>query len=140
MEISKQQLPLDPRRFRLPSSPGEKAHLIGTRCSDCKVTLYPKQTYCLNCTSTNVTEVRLGTTGWIHSFTILHASPPGSLIKAPYALAQVRLPEDVLVTAVLTECDFNILHIDMKAEMVIEKIKEDEEGNDVMTFKFRPVT
>jgi len=84
-------------------------------------------------------EVALSTRGKLETFTISRATPPGSLIQAPYGLGYVRLPEGCIVQTVLSECDPQKLKIDMDMELVIEKIREDEEGNDVMAFKFKPV-
>ena len=41
--------------------------------------------------------------------------------------------------AVLADCDLEALHIGQEVELVVEKVKEDEEGNDIMSFKFKPL-
>jgi len=64
-------------------------------------------------------------------------TPPGSLIEAPYVVAQVELPERVIVTSVLSDCDVDSVRVDMPVELVLEKVKEDDEGNDVVAFKFK---
>lgn len=139
MAVQRKQVPIDGRLFKLPSSPSEKAHLIGSRCRSCGETFFPKRSYCANCTSPDMEEVALSTRGKLETFTISRATPPGSLIQAPYGLGYVRLPEGCIVQTVLSECDPQKLEIDMDMELVIEKIREDEEGNDVMAFKFKPV-
>jgi uncharacterized OB-fold protein len=60
-------------------------------------------------------------------------------MKAPYGIAQIELPEGVLVTAALADCDLDGLSIGQEAVLVVEKVKEDEEGNDIMSFKFKPL-
>ena len=52
----------------------------------------------------------------------------------------VLLPEGLLVPTVISTDVLDSLRIGMDMEMVLEKIKEDDEGNDVMVFKFRPVS
>jgi hypothetical protein len=137
--VEKKQVPIDPRMLKLPESPGDKGHLIASRCRDCGEVFFPKKPFCLNCTSPNMEEIALSTRGKLDTFTISRAVPPGSLMVAPYAIVQVALPEKAVVTAVMTDVDLESLDIGMDVEMVIEKIKEDEAGNDVMTFKFKPV-
>ncbi len=127
-----------PDLLELPSSASDKAHLIGTRCRSCNETFFPKRHHCAGCTSPDMEEIRLNRKGKIYTYTISRATPPGSIMKAPYAIAQIQLPEGVLVTAVLTDCDLEALHIGQAAELVVEKVKEDEDGNDVMVFKFKP--
>ena len=56
----------------------------------------------------------------------------------PYAEGFVELPGGVRVQTLLTDCDFEDITIGMEVEMVIETLHEDEEGNEIMTYKFRP--
>ena len=77
--------------------------------------------------------------GKVWTYTIARQTPPGSLIEAPYAVAVVELPEKVSVESVLTDCDPESVHVGMAVEVVLAKMTEDEEGNDVVSFKFRPV-
>ncbi len=84
-------------------------------------------------------EVALSRRGKLDTFTISRAVPPGSIMQAPYAIARILLPERVLITTVLASCELEALDIGMEMELVIEKVMEDEEGNEVMAFKFKPV-
>ena len=136
---SKKQIPLDERLFKLPSHPGESGHLLGSRCRSCGETFFPKRPYCASCAGGDMGEIALAGRGRLDTFTISRAAPPGSVMQAPYAIARIRLPEGVLITSVLADCDLEALDIGMEVELVIEKVKEDEEGNDVMAFKFKPV-
>ncbi len=138
-EPQKRQVPVQEGLFKLPSSPSEKGYLIGTRCRECGETFSSKRKYCANCTGADMEEIALSTKGKIHSFTISRMVPPGSVMEAPYVLAQVRLSDGGLVSSVLTDCDVEAVDIDMDVELVIEKVMEDEEGNDVMSFKFKPI-
>jgi len=49
----------------------------------------------------------------------------------------VKLPEKVIVGSVLSDCDVDSVRVDMPVELVLEKVKEDQDGNDVVAFKFR---
>jgi len=51
----------------------------------------------------------------------------------------IELPEGLRLTAVLDEADPDRLRVGMEMELVIARYFEDEEGNEVMGYKFRPV-
>lgn len=138
-ERQKKMVPLREGIFRIPQSPGEKPALIGCRCPQCGAHFFPRRVICLACGHRGLEEALLSPRGRIYTFTIARQTPPGSLIQAPYALAQVELPEKVIVQSVLSDCDLDSLRIGMEVEMVLEKVKEDDEGNDVVAYKFRPV-
>lgn len=135
----KRMLPLREGLFRLPSSPGEEAHLIGSRCRRCGETFHPKRVYCAHCSSPDMEEITLSTRGTLHTYTIVRQTLPGSAVIAPYAIGRVRLPEGVTVQTVIIDCDPETLKIGMPMEMFIRKVKEDEAGNDLVSFFFRPV-
>jgi uncharacterized OB-fold protein len=133
----KRAVPLREGLFCIPTKPGEKPSLIASRCSRCGEHFYPKRAICLACGKVGLEEAYLTGPGKIWTFTIARETPPGSLIRAPYVVAQVQLPEKVIVGSVLTDCDVDSVRVDMPVELVLEKVKEDEEGNDVVAFKFR---
>ena len=137
-EEAKRQVSLDERLLRLPSSPSEKASLLGTRCNRCGETFFPKRAYCANCTSSEMKEIALSETGTLITFTIVRAVPPGSVMVAPYGLGIVETPEEARVTAAIESPDLDSLHIGMTMHMALKKVKEDEEGNHIMSFIFRP--
>jgi uncharacterized OB-fold protein len=63
--------------------------------------------------------------------------PPEPFV--PYGVGWVELPDGLRILAVFTNCDPDELAIGMEVEMVTEKLREDEEGNEVITYKFQPV-
>jgi uncharacterized OB-fold protein len=133
----KRVVPLREGIFSIPASPGEKPALVASRCPRCGEHFFPKRAICLACGQVGLEEAYLTGPGKIWTFTIARMTPPGSLIEAPYVVAQVELPERVIVQSVLSDCDVDSVRVDMPVELVLEKVKEDEEGNDVVAFKFR---
>jgi uncharacterized OB-fold protein len=84
-------------------------------------------------------ETRLGPRGKIYSFTVVMQRPPEYYKgPVPYAVGFVELPQGVRIETLFTNCNFEDLKIGMDVEMVIEKLHEDEEGNEILTYKFRP--
>ena len=130
-------VPLREGLFRIPAGPGDKPAIIANRCRRCGEHFFPKRAICLACGQVGLEEAYLTGPGKIWTFTIARETPPGSLIQAPYVIAQVQLPEKVIVGSVLSDCDVDSVRVDMPVEMVLEKVKQDEEGNDVVAFKFR---
>lgn len=133
--------------FLLPSSASEMPHLLGSKCSRCNRVFFPKRTVCSDCLEKNtMVEVKLSRRGKLHSGTIAHVAPTG--FSPPYVVGYVDLPEGVRVFTEIKDAqicrgflksgtEMLVSGIDM--ELVIEKIREDDEGNDVIGYKFRPV-
>ena len=84
-------------------------------------------------------QISLGSRGKIDTFSVLHVGAPG--FKAPYIIAYVVMPEGAKVLSLITGCEPSeeALETGKKVELVIEKIREDEQGNEVRGYKFRPV-
>ena len=72
---------------------------------------------------------------------MVYQVPTGFDFDIPYIQATVRLPEGVTLFTLVegVEARSDALKLDQEMEMIIGKIREDEEGNDVVSWKFRPV-
>lgn len=121
----------------------EKPQLIGSRCGDCGEIFFPKRWkgICLNCQKTKLEDILLSRRGKIYSFTIVmqgRSQPAPYKGPVPYALAWVELPEGVRFETLLTDCDFDRLKVGMDVELVIEKLHDNDDGNEVLSYKFRP--
>jgi uncharacterized OB-fold protein len=57
----------------------------------------------------------------------------------PYGVGYVELPGEVIVEARLTENDAEVLEIGADMELVVVPFRRDDDGNDVVTYAFRPV-
>lgn len=126
--------------FTEPSIPGDEPQLIGSKCTSCGEVFFPRRRICTNCQNTNLEEIKLSQRGKIYSFTVVTQRPPeyykGSV---PYAFGYVELAEGVRVQTLFTGCDLDALKIGMDVKLVIEKLYEDDEGNEIIAYKFRPV-
>ena len=138
----KKQIPLKEDLWITPGSPDGKPQLIGSKCLSCGEIFFPKREKgrCINCQAENLENIKLSRKGKVYSFTTVVIPPPvyykGSV---PYAFGYVELPEGVRVETLFTGCDLEALKVGMDAELVIEKLHDDDEGNEVMTYKFRPI-
>ncbi len=134
----KKQVPIRQNIFTMPQA-GEKPRLMGCRCPTCGECYFPKRQVCLACGQNGMEPALLGPSGKVSTFTIVHQKTGGSLVQPPYAIAQVRLSEGVVVQSLLTESDPSKITCGMDVEMVLEKVGENEEKDDLIAFKFRPV-
>lgn len=116
-------------------------HLIGSRCNRCGEIFFPKKelNICSYCQSMDLEEIHLSSKGKVFSYTVVMQRPPEYYKgEIPYAIGFVELPEGVRIESLFTGCNFDEIRIGMEVEMVIEKLYEDEMGNEVLTYKFRP--
>lgn len=134
----KKAVPVEAGLFTMPESPADRPRLIASKCKLCGEVLFPQRMSCLKCTGMDMEQVLLSTVGKLYSFTVTRQAPPGSVVKPPYVLASIEMPQGVNVHTVLTDCDLDKLQIGMDMEMVVETIRQDEAGRDVVAYKFRP--
>ncbi|HEX9896372.1 MAG TPA: OB-fold domain-containing protein [Dehalococcoidales bacterium] len=139
----KKRIPVKEGLWTEPKSPREKPSLIGSKCPACGQVYFPKREkqICIRCQHKGLDEVKLSRRGKIYSFSIIMQAPTAYYIgKVPYAYGVIKLPEGVRVRTHFTGCDFKDLKLNMPVELVIEKLGEDEQGNEVMAHKFKPVS
>ena len=118
----------------------DQAHLVGTKCSTCGAAFFPPRYICTYClTDEGVQKARLGNKGTLYSYTVINVA--SKEFNPPYAFGFVILqPENIRIPAVLTGFDLKEeLKSGTKMEMVIESLRIDEQGNDIVSYKFRPV-
>lgn len=119
------------------------AHLIGTRCASCGSHYFPKSLSCRNpqCREKQVAEVLLSRKGTLYSYTVQAYQPP-ALFRIddwkPYAIGMVELPEGLRVMGMLTGIANEDIRIGMAMEMVLAPLYRDEQGREVLTYKFKP--
>jgi uncharacterized OB-fold protein len=116
--------------------------LIGSRCRECGEVTFPANPFCPQCCRETTENIRLSRRGVLYSFTIQRFKPPppyrGPEAFTPYGVGMVELPEGLRVTSVLEESDPERLRVGMKMELVIARFFADDEGHEVLGYKFRP--
>lgn len=126
-------------------TPEGEPRLLASRCSECGAAFFPRRSYCRNpqCSRTALQPIALGRRGALHSFTVQHYMAPhpfrldASLL--PYTLALVEFPEGVRVLGMLAEgADPAKLRIGMPMEVTLGRLYTREDGQEVVTWKFRP--
>ena len=112
-------------------------HLVGSHCRKCGQNYFPPRDICSKCFAQNqMEEIRLSNSGKLYSYSIIYVAPKE--FKTPYAVGYVDFPEGVRVLGQLTTSDPGALKLDMTVQPEIGKIAVDDQGNDVVSYKFRP--
>jgi len=137
----KNEVPFMEGLWSIPSSLDEKPQLIASKCKVCGEIFFPKKQICTYCMSRDLEVIKLSRKGKIYSITVVMQKPPGPWYRGlvPYAVGYVELPDGIRVETLFTGCEPDALEIGMEVELVIAKLYENEEGNNIMAHKFRPV-
>ena len=122
--------------------PSDAPQLIGARCPACEAMTFPQQASCPRCGAGMERHLlaRRGTL-WTYTVQSFEPKPPydGPAPFVPYGVGYVELPGELLVESRLTEADPDRLEIGAEVELVIEPFRRDADGDEVLTFAFRPV-
>jgi uncharacterized protein len=126
--------------------PAEEPQLIGSRCTACGIVTFPAQESCPRCAATSMEEQLLAKRGRLWAWTTQNFPPPSPPYAGPtgdafepYGVGYVELPGEVKVETRLTDADPDALAAGMEMELVVVPFRTDDEGNEIMTFAFRPV-
>jgi len=124
--------------------PSEKPQLIGSRCKGCGEHFFPVQKGCSNCSSIDLSTVELGNQGTLWTWTIQGFMPKSPYNSdetprtfTPFGVGYIEMPSGVKVEARLKENTPESLSIGMQMELVIEPLRTDEQGNQVINFAFQ---
>lgn len=140
MDNAKKQIPIEEGLFHVPASAGDKPYLIGSKCGTCNLVTFPKREVCPRCVKIGtMAEYHIYGKGRLNTFSIVNAALPG--FKAPSIQAYVDLDEGPRIWSLITGVvpDPALLRIGMELELVVEKVREDREGNEYISYQFRPV-
>jgi len=133
-------IPVETGLFHYPLEKGQIPVLTGNRCTNCDKRFFPKKTLCPYCFEKgNMEDVELDRFGIIYACTLVHIPSPSG-IKAPYAYGYVDIPADnIRVFGLFTGADPVSFHAGQKVELVLEPIKTNKQGQEVIAHKFKPV-
>lgn len=123
----------------------EGPRLLGSRCSGCGTPYFPRSAVCHHpeCRESKIEEASFGPRGTLWSCAIQNYPPPAPARYeepyAPYAVGMVDMPEGLRVLARISADDPEGVRAGAEVELVLERLYLDENGNEVITWKFRPV-
>jgi uncharacterized OB-fold protein len=140
-------------RERVPAVEGwftldkESPTLLGSRCTSCGTFAFPAQSaWCANpaCSGTGHDTVELSRRGRIWSYTDARYQPPPPYVAAdpyvPFALAAVELAAEKMVVMgqMVPGVGVDDLTVGDEVELVLDTLYEDDEGREVVVWKWRP--
>lgn len=135
------RIPINEDLLMAPLSLPEQAKLRGSKCRSCGEVLFGKHLGCENCGSEDMEEIALSRRGRLYTYTVIGHRPPGDYKGpdpfVPFGEGLVELPEGCRIAAPLTIN--KDIRVGMELELVVDKLYEDEDGNEVMAFKFKPI-
>ena len=134
------RVPIEEGYFTVPDDPTDAPRLLGSRCEACGEHFFPRRHVCARCLAEGCEDVLLGPRGRLWTWTYVHV-PLFAKKDAPldgYGVGQVDLPEGPRVQAILLggPDDFRI---GIDVELDLETLRTDDDGREVVIFRFRPV-
>ena len=136
------QVPIREGLFTMPLSPLKQVHLAGSKCHFCGEVSLGKRSTCPNCGRTDIEEIALSQRSKLWTYTVIRHRPPGDYKGpepfVPFGLGLVELPEGIKVVAPI-DGDVEKLNIGMELELEMYNLYNNEEGNEVIAFKFKPI-
>jgi uncharacterized OB-fold protein len=138
----KKKVPIKEGLFTSPLDPVDSVRLAGSKCRSCGEVFFGKRSSCENCSGESMEDLPLSQRGTLWSYTVIRHQPPagykGPDPFVPYGLGLVELPEGIRILSPI-DCDLNKIKIGMELKSEVYKLYENEEGNEVMAFRFKPV-
>ena len=140
-ESERSWIPVQPGLFEYPVADGQLPSLLANRCSVCNKTYFPRRGHCPQCFDKGTMEdITLERRGTIYACTVVRVPSPVG-IKVPYAYGYVDiLAHQVRVYALFTGGDPSSFRPAQEVEVVLEPIRVNEKGQEVIGYKFRGVT
>ncbi|MET8651846.1 MULTISPECIES: Zn-ribbon domain-containing OB-fold protein [Nocardia] len=119
--------------------------LVGGACGDCGATVFPIQDLCPRCSRPSVRKITLPSTGTLVAWTTQGFLPGAPYLGdetpktfVPFGVGLVQLGDVIRVEGRLTENDPEKLEFGMRVALTPVPLGTDPEGNEVITFAFRP--
>jgi uncharacterized OB-fold protein len=138
--MSKKRIPVASGLFvEAPEGP----RLVGSRCRTCSTPYFPKSAVCHNpdCKASRIEDALFGPSGTLWSVAVQDypPPPPAKFDKPyqPYAMGVVDLDDGLRVLGRMTTGDPRSVQVGARVELVIEPLCHDEEGNEIVSWKFK---
>ena len=126
--------------------PSDTPALLGSRCGNCGIATFPVADSCLACCTQDMQLEELPGCGTLWTWTVQQFMPKtpynsGETMETfkPYGVGYLELPGGVRVEGRLTENNPEKLTIGMEMEVVFETFRTDENGDEIVSFFFKPL-
>ncbi|MGI6485199.1 MAG: Zn-ribbon domain-containing OB-fold protein [Tepidanaerobacteraceae bacterium] len=117
----------------------KNVRLLGTKCNSCGEVGLGKLSSCQNCAGEDLEVIPLSNRGTLWTYTVIRHVPPGDFKgKVPMGEGLVELPEGIRVKTPLG-VDIEKIEIGMPLEFKAYPLYENENGEEVIAFRFDPI-
>ncbi len=127
------------------SWPSDDPRLLGSRCVSCETTVFPRTFTCPNpeCDASEVEDVEFDRLGTLAGYTVVRYPPPPPFVPSdpfePFAIAEVEFPNGVQVIGPVPAGHGETFTLGQPMETIVETYYVDDDGTDVVGWKFKPV-
>jgi uncharacterized OB-fold protein len=117
---------------------GDDPHLVANECSACGALFFDRRNACARCGRRDFTPRRLGNSGVLRAFTIVHRASPG--VPVPYVSGIVDLDGGGVVKANVVGIDPEPVNLTlgMKLKLTTYGVGTDAEGTEAIAFGYQP--
>lgn len=121
-------------------------HLRSARCGTCGTCFFPEyhEQHRPDCSREGVEKLLLSRNGRLASYTVQHYMPPPPFTTegdiTPYPIGMVEFPEGIQVVGIIVDYNQGGLELGMEVETTTYTLYHDEQGREVVTWAFRPVS
>ena len=137
-KIEIKRVPIREGLLSAPLSPLEDVRLLGSKCKHCGEVGLGAVKNCQNCAGEELEVIRLSGKGKLWTYTVIRQKPPGDFKgKVPMGEGLVELPDGIRVKSPLGG-DVEKLEIDMDLNFAAYPLYENEDGDEVIAFRFDP--
>lgn len=134
----RKRIPIREGLLSTPLSPLEDVHLLGSKCNNCGEVGLGKVSSCQNCAGEDLEVIPLSRSGTLWTYTIIRNRPPGDFKgEVPMGEGLVELPEGIRVKSPLGG-DIEKLEIGMEMRFTAYPLYENDQGDEVIAFRFDP--
>jgi uncharacterized OB-fold protein len=123
----------------------EGPRLLGSRCASCGTPYFPRAAVCHNpdCGASQMADAAFGPDGTLWSCAIQDYPPPSPARfdkpYVPYAMGVVDLRDGLRVLGRIKTDDPHGVRPGTRVTLIIDTLCHDGDGNEVVTWKFRPL-
>ncbi len=138
-KAEKKRIPIRERLLSKPLSRLEDVRLLGSKCKNCGEVGLGEVSSCQNCAGEDLIVMPLSQKGKLWTYTVIRNRPPGDFKgKVPMGEGLVELPEGIRVKSPLGG-DVEKLEIGMDLKFTAYPLYENENGEEVIAFRFDPI-
>jgi uncharacterized protein len=117
----------------------QRYNLMGSKCTHCGGTFFPKRVICPKCRRKGKLEdIKFSGKGKIYSYSVIHTPTEEFKLISPYVVAIIELEEGAKITSQIVDSKDEDIQIGDEVELVFRKIKEEgDEGVISYGYKFK---